>query len=127
MSRTRKGALKSLLFGLILAILITLGAMLLLAAALLYLHVSDAALRLLNQLIKLTAIVLGVRAAVPAIITMAAMKLRKGAFTHGAFSFILCGAALLLTLFTGVNILWIVIAAAVIGIILSEVKRRGIS
>lgn len=65
MSRSRKGALKSLLFGLILAILVTLGAMLLLAAALLYLHVSDAALRLMNQLIKLIAIVLGVRAAVP--------------------------------------------------------------
>ena len=69
----------------------------------------------------------GVRAAVPAIITMAALKLRKGAFTHGVFSFVLCGVALLLTLLTGVNILWIVIAAAVIGIILTEVKRRGIS
>ena len=69
----------------------------------------------------------GVRAAVPAIITMAALKLRKGAFSHGVYSYILCAAALALTFFTGVNILWIVIAAAVIGIILSEVKRRGIS
>ena len=39
----------------------------------------------------------------------------------------LCGAALAITLFTGMNILWIIIAAAVIGIILTEVKRRGIS
>lgn len=69
----------------------------------------------------------GVRAAVPAIITMAALKLRKGAFSHGVYSYILCAAALALTFFTGVNILWIVIAAAIIGIILSEVKRRGIS
>lgn len=67
----------------------------------------------------------GVRAAVPAIILTAAMKLRKGAFTHGAFSYALCLSALLLTLLTGVNILWIIIAAAVIGIILTEVKRRG--
>ena len=70
---------------------------------------------------------IGVRAAVPAIIAMAALKLRKGAFSHGVYSYILCAAALLLTLLTGVNILWIVIGAAVIGIILSEVKRRGIS
>ena len=69
----------------------------------------------------------GVRAAVPAIITIAAMKLRKGAFSHGVYSFILCGAALLITLFTGINIVWIVIAAAIVGIILSEVKRRGVS
>ena len=69
----------------------------------------------------------GVRAAVPAIITMAALRLRKGAFSHGVFSYVLCAAALALTFFTGINILWIVIAAAAIGIVLSEVKRRGIS
>ena len=67
----------------------------------------------------------GVRAAVPAIITMAAMKLRKGAFSHGVFSYILFAAAMALTLFTGMNIIWIIVAAAVIGIVLTEVKRRG--
>lgn len=70
---------------------------------------------------------IGVRAAVPAIIAMAALKLRKGAFSHGTLSYILCAAALLLTLLTGVNVLWIVLGAAVVGIIISEVKRRGIS
>ena len=65
MPRTRKRTLKSLVFGLIIAILFTVGAMLILAAALVYLQIGDGALRLLNQLIKYLAIFLGVRAAVP--------------------------------------------------------------
>lgn len=65
MPRTRKSTIKSLLFGLIIAILFTIGAMLILAAALVYLQISDGALRLLNQLIKLAAIIFGVIAAVP--------------------------------------------------------------
>lgn len=65
MPRTRKGALKSLSLGLIIAILTTLGSMLLLAAALLWLRMPDQTLRILNQLVKLLSIVLGVRGAVP--------------------------------------------------------------
>jgi chromate transporter len=69
----------------------------------------------------------GVRSAVAPIIAVAALKLRKGAFEDGALSYIMCAAALALSLFTGINILLIIIAAAVIGVVHSEVKRRGIS
>ena len=69
----------------------------------------------------------GVRSAVVPIIAVSALKLRKGAFEDGAFSYILCAIALALGLFTGINILLIIVAAAVIGVIYSEVKRRGLS
>ena len=69
----------------------------------------------------------GVRSAVAPIIAVAALKLVKGAFGLGWVSYLLCAAALGLSLFTGINILLIIVAAAIIGIIVSEVKRRGVS
>lgn len=68
---------------------------------------------------------MGCRAAVPPIIAMAALRLRKGAFRHGLWSYLIAAAALLVTLFTKLNIVWIVVGAAVLGIVISEVKRRG--
>ena len=65
MARNRRNVLKSLALGLFTAVLVTLIAMLLLAAALVYLRFSDRLLTVLNQLIKLASIVLGVCAAVP--------------------------------------------------------------
>ena len=65
MVRNRRSILKSLALGLFTAVLVTLIAMLLLAAALVYLRFSDRLLTVLNQLIKLASIVLGVCAAVP--------------------------------------------------------------
>lgn len=65
MTRTRKSTLKSLLSGLLAAILFTLLAMLALSAALVTLKISDSTLRLLNQLVKLAAILLGTCLAVP--------------------------------------------------------------
>lgn len=65
MSRTRKATLKSLFLGLVAAILITLAAMLALAAALLGLPIGDNVLRMLNQIIKLIAVVVGCCVAVP--------------------------------------------------------------
>ena len=65
MARNRRTVLKSLALGLFTAVFITLVAMLLLAAALVYLHISDRLLTVLNQLIKLVSIVLGVCVAVP--------------------------------------------------------------
>ena len=67
----------------------------------------------------------GVRAAVPPIIAGAALKLRKGALAGGAFSYIVCAAALAVTLFTGISIVWVVIGSAILGIAFSEVKHRG--
>lgn len=65
MFRTRKATLKSLLLGLAAAILFTLAAMLALAAALLGLPIGDNVLRMLNQIIKLIAVIIGCCAAVP--------------------------------------------------------------
>ncbi len=65
MARTRKSTLKSLLLGLFAAIAFTLTAMLALSAALVTLKISDGTLRLLNQLIKLIAVIFGTCAAVP--------------------------------------------------------------
>lgn len=67
----------------------------------------------------------GVRSAVAPIIAVAALKLRRGAFEDGAFSYIICAAALAISLFTGINILLIIVAAAAVGVVHSEVKRRG--
>ena len=67
----------------------------------------------------------GVRAAVPPIIAGAALRLRKGAFAGGAFSYIVCAAALAVTLFTGISIVWAVIGSAILGIAFSGVKRHG--
>ncbi len=65
MVRTRRSIFKSLVCGLLTAILITLGIMILLAVALIYLRFGDRLLTLLNQLMKLSAIVVGVCIAVP--------------------------------------------------------------
>lgn len=65
MPHMRKSTLKSLLSGLAAAILFTLAAMLALAAALLGLPIGDNVLRVLNQIIKLIAVVLGCCVAVP--------------------------------------------------------------
>ena len=65
MTRTRKGTLKSLLLGLIAAILFTLLSMLALSAVLVWSQMSDGTLRLLNQLVKLIAIFIGTGIAVP--------------------------------------------------------------
>ena len=65
MPKTRKSAVLSLLKGLLIAVAFTLGCMLLMAAALVYLQMSDRLLSLLNQLVKLLAIALGTCAAVP--------------------------------------------------------------
>lgn len=65
MHRNRKHILKSLLLGLLAAAGFTIAAMLILAGALLLLQFSDGLLRLLNQVIKLIAILLGVCTAVP--------------------------------------------------------------
>ena len=65
MPRTRKGAALALLKGLLIAILLTLVCMLAMAAALVYLQMSDHLLTALNQIVKLLSIALGVCAAVP--------------------------------------------------------------
>ena len=66
----------------------------------------------------------GVRSAVVPIIGSAAMRLRKGAFTHGIISYLMCAAALAVVLLLRPNIVFIIIAAAVIGVALSEYKAR---
>lgn len=65
MVRNRRSILKSLALGLFTAVFVTLVAMLLLAAALVYLRFGDRLLTVLNQLLKLVSIVLGVCVAVP--------------------------------------------------------------
>lgn len=65
MSRTRKGTLKSLLLGLLAAIVFTLLSMLALSAVLVFSQMSDGTLRLMNQLVKLIAIFIGTSLAVP--------------------------------------------------------------
>ena len=65
MPKTRKSAVLSLLKGLLIAVAFTLVCMLLMAAALVYLHMGDRLLTLLNQLVKLLAVALGTCAAVP--------------------------------------------------------------
>ena len=65
MPRTRRSIIKSLVFGLLVAVLFTLAAMLALAAALVFLRFSDRLLTVFNQIIKQAAVVLGVIAAVP--------------------------------------------------------------
>lgn len=64
MPGTRKNILKKLIIGYLAAVIITLAGMLLIAAALIYLRMSDRTLVLLNQLLKLISVVAGVRAAV---------------------------------------------------------------
>lgn len=59
MPRTRKNTALSLLFGLLCAILATLTGMLIIAAALTWLHLPEKRLRLLNQCVKIAAIVIG--------------------------------------------------------------------
>ena len=65
MARNRKSVLKSLLLGLVGSILFTLLCMLLLAAALVFLHLSDGLLTTLNQVVKLATVILGTCIAVP--------------------------------------------------------------
>lgn len=65
MPRSRKNIARSLLAGFIAAVLVTIAAMLLLAAALIYLPVSDTLLTVLNQLVKYGAVFLGSSIAVP--------------------------------------------------------------
>ena len=65
MPRSRKNTVRHLLTGLTVSILFTLLAMLALSAALVYTQMEDGTLRLLNQLVKLIAIVLGCCAAIP--------------------------------------------------------------
>ena len=65
MPRNRRNIATSLLLGFLFAAFVTLVAMLLIAAALVYLRFSDRLLTMLNQLLKLLAVVLGVCVAVP--------------------------------------------------------------
>lgn len=65
MPKTRKRTLLSLLKGLLIAVALTLVCMLAMAAALVYLQMSDRLLTVLNQVVKLLAIALGTCAAVP--------------------------------------------------------------
>lgn len=68
----------------------------------------------------------GVRAAVVPIIGMAALKLRKGAL-RDVVSWVLFGAAVALSVFTGVGIVYVILGGAVLGIVISEVRARGLS
>ena len=65
MPRNRRNIAKSLLLGFLFAAFVTIVAMLIIAAALVYLRFSDRLLTVLNQLLKLAAVVLGVCVAVP--------------------------------------------------------------
>lgn len=65
MPRNRRNILKSLATGLLFSILFTITAMLLMALALVWLRFGDSLITVLNQLIKLTAIILGTCYAVP--------------------------------------------------------------
>ena len=65
MPRNRRSIAASLLLGFLFAVFVTLIAMLIIAAALVYLRFSDRTLTMLNQLLKLAAVVLGVCVAVP--------------------------------------------------------------
>lgn len=65
MARNRNKTVRLPLFGLIIAILFTLVCMLLLAVALIYLHLPDDRLSLLNQIVKVGAVTLGTCFAVP--------------------------------------------------------------
>lgn len=65
MPAKRKTTLKALFAGLITAVLFTLAAMLLIAAALVWLRFSDGLIIWLNQAVKLLAILLGAIIAVP--------------------------------------------------------------
>ena len=65
MPKTRKSTLLALLRGLLIAVALTLACMLIMAAALVYLQMSDRLLTVLNQLVKLLAIAMGTCAAVP--------------------------------------------------------------
>ena len=65
MPRNHKNTVRHLLTGLTVSILFTLAAMLALSAALVYMQMSDGMLRLLNQLVKLLAILIGSCIAVP--------------------------------------------------------------
>ena len=65
MPRNRRSIAKSLLLGFLFSVFVTLTAMLIIAAALVYLRFSDHLLTVLNQLLKLVAVVLGVCVAVP--------------------------------------------------------------
>ena len=64
MPRTRKSSAVLLLRGMLTAVLFTLAAMLLTAAAVTWLHLPDKRIRLINQLIKIAAVILGTNAAV---------------------------------------------------------------
>ena len=64
MTRSRAQILSSILKGLLCAVALTLALMALVAALTLWLRVSDGLLTALNQIMKLAAIALGVRAAV---------------------------------------------------------------
>ena len=65
MPKTRRSTILALLKGPLISVAFTLVCMLAMAAALVWLQMSDRLLTLLNQLVKLVAIVLGVCAAVP--------------------------------------------------------------
>ena len=65
MPKTRKRTLLSLLKGLLIAVALTLACMLLMAAALVALQMSDRLLTVLNQIVKLLAIAVGTCVAVP--------------------------------------------------------------
>jgi chromate transporter len=68
----------------------------------------------------------GVRAAVVPIIGMAALKLRKGALKD-LVSYALFGAAVVLSVFTDVGIVYVILGGAILGIVISEVRARGLS
>ena len=65
MPRTRKSAALALLKGLLIAVALTLACMLLMAAALVALQMSDRLLTVLNQIVKLLAIAVGTCVAMP--------------------------------------------------------------
>lgn len=65
MSRNRGSIAASLALGFLFSAFVTVAAMLLIAAALVYLRFDDKTLTILNQILKLLAVVLGVCVAVP--------------------------------------------------------------
>ena len=65
MPKTRRSTILALLRGLLIAVALTLACMLLMAAALVALQMSDRLLTVLNQIVKLLAIAVGTCVAVP--------------------------------------------------------------
>lgn len=128
MARNRKSIIKSLLKGLFTAILITLIAMLLLSAALIYLGISDRLLVICNQLIKFISIIIGTMAAVPrgSERGLASGVLLALAYTAGGYALYLAlgGGSFAIGNMLGEMLLGCA-AGAVTGAIRANMKPRG--